>query len=352
MAFCSSCNRSFRSETSLDQHIKDSPAHAIKFYCGLCSIWLLDIDALEEHIRTSPPHSAPTRNTSKFKCDICSTTFVSQNFLNDHLQYSPLNATSFAHKLYSLVYLTRKELEENLQNLQAHTPNFQCKSCTRLFNDQSALDRHLQSSSAHTPTFECDPCDRSFVSQDALDAHIQSSKAHAGERHGVPLQGYRSNPTPLDIFFAYYTSFKYDPTLPPSVSYAKLVDFYDWDRNDPEARTARREYQNSLEDEVRLWFGSESDLASWHSLCRAVGIEPLPRTCNAARVAIRNVYVNIVDLIHWARMGLGDRPVHRFKNIGELSEYTKLTNKFYSCRGPEKGEDNVVLRHLLRHILS
>lgn len=235
MAFCSSCNRSFRSETSLDQHIKDSPAHAIKFYCGLCSIWLLDIDALEEHIRTSPPHSAPTRNTSKFKCDICSTTFVSQNFLNDHLQYSPLNATSFAHKLYSLVYLTRKELEENLQNLQAHTPNFECKSCTRLFNDQSALDRHLQSSSAHTPTFECDPCDRSFVSQDALDAHIQSSKAHAGERHGVPLQGYRSNPTPLDIFFAYYTSFKYDPTLPPSVSYAKLVDFYDWDRNDPEA---------------------------------------------------------------------------------------------------------------------
>lgn len=51
-------------------------------------------------------------------------------------------------------------------------------------------------------------------------------------------------------------------------------------------------------------------------------------------------------------MGLGHRPVHRFKNLGELSEYTKLTKKFYFCRGPEKEEDNVVLRHLLRHILS
>ena len=28
-----------------------------------------------------------------------------------------------------------------------------------------------------------------------------------------------------------------------------------------------------------MWYGAESDLAAWHALCRAVDVEPLPRTC-------------------------------------------------------------------------
>lgn len=62
--------------------------------------------------------------------------------------------------------------------------------------------------------------------------------------------------------------------------------------------------------------------------------------------------MNIVDLIEWARRGLGDRPIRRFKNLDELSEYTIITGKIYSHGGHGPKEKNVVLRHLLRHIFS
>ncbi|KAJ5898106.1 transcriptional regulator family: C2H2 zinc finger [Penicillium tannophilum] len=411
MALCSACNRSFKSETSLNQHKKYSPVHAAMVPCDRCSIWLPNTDALEEHIQTSPAHNTPECDmSSKFKCDICDTIFVSQIFLHEHLQYSPLNATSLAHKFYSITFLARKVLEESLQSLQNYAPTFECDPCDRSFVSQDALDSyyqfasehtstfeydprnrsfsspdaldsHIQFASAYTPAFECGPCNRSFISQDALDSHIQTSsahtdpfrcnpcsrpfksqaaldshlqnsKAHTGEPGNARTQEHRSKPTPIDKFFAKYPLFKYDHNLSPSVSYAKFVKFYGWDKNGPKARKARREYQDALEDEVRLWFGSTSDLASWHALCRAVGIEPLPESCKAGRKAIRGVYVNIIDLIQWARKGLGDRPIRRFKNLDDLSDYTKLTGKFYSNRGHTREERNVVLRHLLRHILS
>jgi hypothetical protein len=28
-----------------------------------------------------------------------------------------------------------------------------------------------------------------------------------------------------------------------------------------------------------MWYGAENDLTAWHALCRAISIEPLPKTC-------------------------------------------------------------------------
>lgn len=349
MTLCSARNKSFKSETSLNRHIKHSPVHTAMAPCNMCSIWLPNIMSPEDHIQTSPAHNTPERDASSmFKCEICHATFVSQQYLNEHLQYSPLNATSLAHKFYSITYLARVALEETLHNLQnsastfgydpcnrslvsqdaldvhfpfvsPHTPTFEYDSYSRSFTSQDTLDSSIQFSSTPNQTFECDPCNRSFVSQDALDSHLQytsahtqifkcnpcnrsfidraalkshkqNSKAHAGEPHNARPLIHRSRSTPIDKFFAQYPSFRYDPNLSPSVSYAKLVSFYYWDRKDPEARAARRKYQDALEDEVRLWFGSKSDLASWHALCRAVGIEPLPQSRHAAREVCMRFY--------------------------------------------------------------
>ena len=38
-------------------------------------------------------------------------------------------------------------------------------------------------------------------------------------------------------------------------------------------------YQDALESEMHIWYGAEGDLAAWHALCRAVGVKPLPQTC-------------------------------------------------------------------------
>jgi hypothetical protein len=52
-----------------------------------------------------------------------------------------------------------------------------------------------------------------------------------------------------------------------------------WHRGEIAADDAWRRYQDALAGELRMWYGAENDLAAWHALCRAIGIEQLPRTC-------------------------------------------------------------------------
>jgi hypothetical protein len=53
-----------------------------------------------------------------------------------------------------------------------------------------------------------------------------------------------------------------------------------WRRGEAASAAAWNSYQNALEDELRLWFGKENDLAAWHALCHAIGVEPPPQTCS------------------------------------------------------------------------
>lgn len=114
----------------------------------------------------------------------------------------------------------------------------------------------------------CELCDRSFGSEEALDQHVQDSPAH-----------FQLPNTPLNIFFQSFDGFKFDPHLAPSESYSLLQSFYGWCRGDEDSAQAWDQYQEALTQEFKLCFGAEDDIAAWHSLCRAVRIEPLPRTC-------------------------------------------------------------------------
>lgn len=143
-----------------------------------------------------------------------------------------------------------------------------CEPCNRSFGSQAALDQHLGDSPAHAPSYDCEPCNRSFGSQDALDRHLNDSPAH-----------FKLSRTPLNIFFQSFNGFVYDPTLPPSESYSSLQMFYGWHRGEDESDRAWQDFQEALQQEFKLWFGSEDDLAAWQSLCRAVRIEPIPRNC-------------------------------------------------------------------------
>ena len=159
-------------------------------------------------------------------------------------------------------------LRQHIRDSIAHAMPFRCEPCKRSFKSQQALDQHIRDSPAHAISFSCEHCDRNFGSQAALDQHIQDSPVH----NAPPV-------TPLDAFFLSFTVFEYDPDLPPSESFAQLKRFHGWRRGDPDDIQAWIEYQSALEEEVRLWFGAEDDLSAWHSICRAIGIEPLPATC-------------------------------------------------------------------------
>jgi hypothetical protein len=113
-----------------------------------------------------------------------------------------------------------------------------------------------------------------------------------------------------------------------------------------------------------MWYGAENDLTAWHVLCRAIGVEPLPKTCEQCEevgdrvmkfgrfmltrvIGCTEGHVNIVDLIEWGRSG-SEEKVQTFRDVAELRAYTKETRKIFRNTFDEGG--NVVLRHLLRKI--
>lgn len=227
---CVPCNRSFTSREALLQHKRNAPAHAATFHCGDCNRSFRSQDALDQHRRS-------TAHAATFACAHCERSFGSQDALDQHRRSS------------------------------THTATFTCGDCGRSFGSENALVQHRRSP-AHTATVTCKDCDRSFGSEDALDQHLRYSPVHQLRPE-----------TPLDTFFSSFSTFEYDPGLPPATSYANLRRHEGWRRNDRASADAWDRYQDALQAELRKWYGAENDITAWHALCRAIGVDPLPQTC-------------------------------------------------------------------------
>jgi DNA-directed RNA polymerase subunit RPC12/RpoP len=172
------------------------------------------------------------------RCEVCNRSFTTQNALQMHLRDSPV-----------------------------HSGSHKCGICGKSFKSSEALRMHSRDTPGHTQSYSCAPCNRTFISNEALRMHIRDSPAH----NLLP-------DTPLNRFFQSFPTFPYNPNLPPAESYAQLQNFCGWGYNSSESRESWDQYQNALREEFNMWFGSEEDLGSWHALCRAVRINPLPTT--------------------------------------------------------------------------
>ncbi|PKY08335.1 hypothetical protein P168DRAFT_228655 [Aspergillus campestris IBT 28561] len=330
---CGLCNRSFGSQEALDQHTQNSPAHAPSYDCGICNRAFNSQAALDQHTRDSPAHA------QTYDCELCNQSFGSLGAFDQHVQDSPAHALTYDCGLCNRSFGSQEALDQHTRDSPAHAPSYDCGICNRAFNSQEARDQHTRDSPAHAQTFDCELCNQAFGSLDALNQHVRDSPAHSGH-----------STTPLNAFFLSFAGFDFDPSLPPAESYRRLQRYYDWDREDPDSKRAWIDYQRSLAEEFNLWFGSENDLSAWHSLCTAVNVSPLPTTCHGCQKVVRGLYVNIVDLIDWARGGRNGDGVRRFDSLGDLRDYSRRTGKIFSNNLGESGSGDVVLRHLLRFI--
>jgi Zinc-finger double-stranded RNA-binding/Zinc-finger of C2H2 type len=57
------CNRRFESEEALQQHLRDSPAHAWSFDCDDCDRSFESEEALQQHLRDPRIHQQDTETT-------------------------------------------------------------------------------------------------------------------------------------------------------------------------------------------------------------------------------------------------------------------------------------------------
>jgi hypothetical protein len=111
---------------------------------------------------------------------------------------------------------------------------------------------------------------------------------------------------PLDRFFRSFPSFPYDAQKSPDASFGKLLSglrtWHTWDKKNPSTwelyqKEIKEGYQTALTHEFNLWFGTEDDIESWHALCRAVRIRPLPLTCEDCR-SVSNLSYSFI----WSRL--------------------------------------------------
>ena len=61
---CGDCDRSFKHVKALQQHLRDSPAHAITFDCDDCDRAFDTEQALQQHLRDSPAHPTSSYSTA------------------------------------------------------------------------------------------------------------------------------------------------------------------------------------------------------------------------------------------------------------------------------------------------
>lgn len=219
-----------------------------------------------------------------------------------------------------------------------------CMPCNRVFKDDGALSMHLQSNRTHQEPAvvsiqKCVRCDLDFNGPGELALHVLVSerhfvcmecvadgewqdfltkralKNHAWAKHRVDAgrgDGEKSDEkkknskgkkkgkakettpsvtaereTPLDEFFTSFAGFKYDPRLSPEASWKLLQAFKGWENRSklygPKS-DAWAQYQKALVREVEMWFGDETDLTAWRTLCKAVGCFDPPddiRKCKA-----------------------------------------------------------------------
>lgn len=192
-------------------------------------------------------------------CVVCDRSFDSNRSLEQHNQNSPAHVFNCAP--CNRRYRSSRALQQHVRDSVAHA-----------LPSEHVLQQHLQDSPAPAParvqSFDCETCGRHYGSEAALEQHLRDSPIHQ-----------QNTETPLDVFFRTFLTFDYDPSLPPATSYSNLQKHQGWRRGNTASRDAWERYQDALQDELRLWFGAENDLIAWHALCRAIGIDPLPETC-------------------------------------------------------------------------
>ena len=80
MLACGTCDRAFSGEGALQQHVRDSPAHAVTFDCETCDRAFSSEEALQQHVRDSPARAVI------FDCETCNRTFDSEDDLQQHMR--------------------------------------------------------------------------------------------------------------------------------------------------------------------------------------------------------------------------------------------------------------------------
>lgn len=141
---CPTCDKSFRSASGMNRHVRDVHEGTKNFVCDVCGRRLASRASRDEHRRTHTgerPHA----------CEICGKSFKQK-------------ASLHVHRLYHSKVLP-----------------YHCDQCGRGFRRRQELDKHVSWHSDRKP-YTCDICDERFRSKSCV---IRHQRIHNDQRSHI-----------------------------------------------------------------------------------------------------------------------------------------------------------------------
>ncbi len=78
-------------------------------------------------------------------------------------------------------------------------------------------------------------------------------------------------------FFARYPEFPYSEDKPMVREYYRMCDWFGWEKEDTDRIEAHDDFKTAMVLKFNRLYGTDvNDIESWHKLCVALNITPLP----------------------------------------------------------------------------
>lgn len=83
----------------------------------------------------------------------------------------------------------------------------------------------------------------------------------------------------IAVFFSMYPKFVYNDKRGVAEEFYRMCDYFAWKKDDAAREEARHAFKEAMVIRFNGLYGTDvTNLESWHKLCVAVHIEPLPMT--------------------------------------------------------------------------
>jgi hypothetical protein len=157
-----------------------------------------------------------------------------------------------------------------------------------------------------------------------------------------------SEEDPIEAYFAKFPSFSYRP----STDWRQLALFNSLANHCGWSKTHRKDEFNLFKETWTQVVESEfsgSSITHYQILCKDLDIDPVPDSVAGCKTVLREVFVNIVDLVQYRKdcqQGKIASKPQKFRSLKKLSQYTCDEGKYY----PKENAKAEMLRELLKKV--